>query len=144
MAMRTYYTTRTCQEPNSTSALAKLISGLKGSNGCRCRVSTRRVSGSNRWHLSSTSGSMTRSTAGRKARTKPGQSPGLGRSPPLIASQLTVMRLGMASRAFLSVNVRTPSSTFALICCWSILLDSVNARAKCPMLYSVYSGSKPS
>src|SRR5690349_15437477 len=35
----------------------------------------------------------------------------------LVARQLTVIRLGIASRAFLSVSVRTPSSIFAVICC---------------------------
>jgi hypothetical protein len=40
------------------------------------------------------------------------------------------IRLGAASRVFLSVSVRTPSSSCALICCWSILFDSVKERAK--------------
>ena len=44
---------------------------------------------------------------------------------------------GIASFAFFKVRVRTPSSSFALICCRSILFDSVNDRAKCPTLYSV-------
>jgi len=47
------------------------------------------------------------------------------------------IRLGAASRVFFSVSVSTPSSSWALICCWSILLDSVKDRAKWPTLYSV-------
>jgi len=53
------------------------------------------------------------------------------------APQPISIRLGAASRVFLSVNVSTPSSSSALICCWSILFDRVNDRAKWPTLYSV-------
>ena len=44
---------------------------------------------------------------------------------------------GIASFAFFSIKVNTPSSSWAAICCWSILFDSVNERAKWPTLYSV-------
>ena len=60
----------------------------------------------------------------------------LSRSP----GQLIAIRRGIASFAFLSVRVSTPSSSCALICCWSILFDKVNDRAKWPTLYSVYRG----
>src|SRR3954465_7778695 len=51
--------------------------------------------------------------------------------------QPTEILRGIASCAFFRVRVRTPSSSLALICCWSILFDNVNDRAKCPTLYSV-------
>ena len=38
------------------------------------------------------------------------------------------IRRGCASLAFGRVSVSTPSSSWALICSWSILLDSVNVR----------------
>src|SRR5712671_6284405 len=63
------------------------------------------------------------------------------RPPFSIANQLIAIRRGMASFAFLSVRVSTPSSSCALIFCWSILFDNVNDRAKWRILYSVYNGS---
>src|SRR6516164_6424785 len=53
-------------------------------------------------------------------------------------AQLIAIFRGIVSFAFFSVKVKTPSSSWAVICCWSILSDSVNARAKWPTLYSVY------
>src|SRR4051794_36100615 len=60
---------------------------------------------------------------------RPGTAPDL--------SQLTEILRGIASCVFFKLRVRTPSSSLALICCWSILFDSVNDRAKWPTLYSV-------
>jgi hypothetical protein len=45
-------------------------------------------------------------------------------------AQLIAIFRGIASFAFFSVKVKTPSSSWAAICCWSILFDSVKARAK--------------
>lgn len=61
----------------------------------------------------------------------------VARPAPIVRRHLIAIRLGIASFAFGSVSVSTPSSTWAPMRSWSILLDSENERAKWPTLYSV-------
>ena len=60
-----------------------------------------------------------------------------GHPPYVLAPHPIEILRGIASFAFFKFRVRTPSSSLALICCRSILFDSVNDRAKWPTLYSV-------